>query len=214
MRRLACLAATGFMASGCHYASSPLVGFGGFVGDTHTFKSNPNLPPGAAENMRRVQGQQVASDPLLPEPGNIWPGPPVAEPTLEDVIRDEQTDTAGQFGISQPGPPSASPNVPYGSAAHPQPRPVERGSGASPGSVDLRSQPQSSTVTPRAPGSISVPPATINTPNGVQPMTRDGNGVTTTTTPGGATSIVVPNGNGTSTIIGPDGSTQTVPTPR
>lgn len=209
MRRVASLAVCGLLLGGCHYASSPLVGFGGFVDDTHTFKSNPNLPPGNAENIRRVEGQAVTTEPLAVEQGNIWPGPPKPEPTLEDVIRDEQSD---QSQSPPPGQENGS-TVPYGSSAHPQPRPAQ-GSGGSPGSVDLRSPPATPRVTPTPPGNIVVPPASINTPHGVQPLTRDGNGVTTTTTPGGGTSIVVPNGNGTSTIIGPDGSTQTVPTPR
>ena len=190
MRRLACLAATGLLISGCHYASSPFDGFGGFVSDTHLFKSNPNLPPSAAENTLRVQGQHVATEPLSPEAGNIWPGPPKAEPTLEDVIQEEQPDQSGTI----PGTPAS---VPYGSSAHPQPRP---GPGEGPG--------------PGAGGQITVPPATINTPQGERPLTRGTGGVTTTTSPGGGTSIVVPNGNGTSTIINPDGTTQTVATPK
>ena len=220
MRRLACLALCGLALSGCQYASSPFSGFGGFIGDTHTFRRNPNLPPGNAENIRRVQGQQVVAEPLSPEPGNIWPGPPKAEATLEDLIREEQPDREslppqplGQQPASPTRPPEY-PGVPPASGAHPQPRPTPPGSGGTPPPVTLRPQPTVPRVTQTPPGNIVVPPATIDTPNGVQPLTRGGNGVTTTTAPGGGTSIVVPNGNGTSTIINPDGTTSTVATPR
>ena len=211
LQRWGCLLAAGLWLSGCHYASSPLVGFGGFIANTHTFRANPNAPPGSAENVRRVQGQQVAADPLLPEPGNIWPGQPKAEMTLEDVIRDEQPGQPPN-GPLEPGAPS--PAIPPGSSAHPQPRPGPRGSGGTPPSVDFVPQPSTPVMTPTAPPAITVPPASIATPSGVQPLTRGGNGVTSTTAPGGGTSIVVPNGNGTSTVIAPDGSTSVVPTPR
>jgi hypothetical protein len=184
MRRLACLAVTGVLISGCHYASSPLDGFGGFVSDTHLFKSNPNKPDASSENILRAEGQQVAADPLTTEPGNIWPGPPKAEPTLEDVIQEEQPDQSGAAGGGSV--------TPYGSAAHPQPRPQTAPAG----------------------GAITVPPASVATPGGTQPLSRGGGGTGATTGPGGGTSIIVPNGNGTSTIIGPDGSTQTIPTPK
>jgi hypothetical protein len=211
MRRLASLAATAALLSGCQFASNPTVGFGGFISDTHLFKSNPNLPVGSAENIRRVQGQQVAVEPLGPEPGNIWPGPPKAEPTLEDMIRQDQPDQSQPLVPPGPGP---SPIDPYGSTAHPQPRPANPpGSSGMPGSVQYQSSPTTQSAPQTAPAPITVPPATVDTSKGPQVLNRNSNGVTTTTSPGGGTSIVVPNGNGTSTIINPDGSTQTIPTP-
>ena len=47
-----------------------------------TTGTNPNMPAGESENLRRVEGQQVASPVLTPEPGDIWPGPITATPTL------------------------------------------------------------------------------------------------------------------------------------
>jgi hypothetical protein len=67
------------------YVGSPLVGAGGFIADTHTIKRGPNQPQGDSDNMRRVAGQEMVSDPLLPEPGNIWPGPLAPEKTLGDI---------------------------------------------------------------------------------------------------------------------------------
>jgi hypothetical protein len=62
---------------------SPFVGFGGFIADTHSISRNPNQPKGDSTNMQRVQGTEASTSPLLPEPGNVWPGPPPPEPTLE-----------------------------------------------------------------------------------------------------------------------------------
>ncbi len=50
-----------------------------------TSGSNPNMPAGTSENMRRVAGEEVDTPPLNPEPGDIWPGPVQATPTLQDL---------------------------------------------------------------------------------------------------------------------------------
>jgi hypothetical protein len=70
---------------GCQFAGNPLDGFTGFIGGTHTYHANVNAPVARAENERRVRGEVVVADPLLPEPGNVWPGPPAPIPTLQDV---------------------------------------------------------------------------------------------------------------------------------
>ncbi len=88
MRRTALLGLTillpGLLA-GCQYAGSPLDGFTGFVADTHGFTANPNAPAAQSETEKRVRGDEVAAAPLLPEPGEVWPGPPAPIPTLADV---------------------------------------------------------------------------------------------------------------------------------
>lgn len=169
---------------GCHYVSSPLAGAGGFLGNTHSFAFDPNRPPGMGENMARVAGRDADVEPLLPELGNVWPGPIPADPTLTDLQRQQ----------SEASPPPAS--TPY--APHPQPRPSRAPSGGAGGSGSTGAPPPLFTQPSGAP---LVPGASSG-------------GVTTATTPGGGTSIIVPNGNGTSTVIGPDGSTQTLPTPK
>jgi hypothetical protein len=186
------------LLGGCHYASSPLVGFGGYVADTHTFDRNPNLPPGRDENTLYSEGRNVALDPLLPEGGNVWPGPPPPIPTLNDIEKQQsQFDQQGNPPV-QPGMP-APPSLPL-----PQQEPV-------PAAPPARFAPLPS---PR-PGPSS--PPVMTTPSG--PLISNGpvgvpGGTSTATSPNGGTSIVVPNGNGTSTVIGPDGSTTTIPTPR
>ncbi len=63
---------------------NPVAGFGRFFGDTAGFGGNPNQPPGNSETVRRVEGASVTVPPLLPEPGNVWPGAPKPLPTLSD----------------------------------------------------------------------------------------------------------------------------------
>src|SRR5579871_4641172 len=125
---------------------------------------NPNMPPGDSENMRRVTGEEVDTPPLNPEPGDIWPGPVQAPPTLQDL---EQQGV--QSGPEQPVPGSpegkgnapAAPNIP--------PPPPTRGSSTSPGSIQPpAAQPQ---IRP-APPLATVPPPTQN-PAGQVFQTQD-----------------------------------------
>lgn len=73
------------LLAGCDYVGNPADGFGGFMSDTVSFKSNPNQPIGVAPNMERVMGQPADVKPLLPEPGNVWPGPLPPAKTLSDL---------------------------------------------------------------------------------------------------------------------------------
>lgn len=102
MRRIALLGVS-LLLSGCGYAGSPVSGFGGFVGDTHTYHLNPNAPPGQAENEKRVLGQEVAVAPLLPEPGEVWPGPPAPIPTLADVQKLNAVPLPPPSAVTTPG---------------------------------------------------------------------------------------------------------------
>jgi hypothetical protein len=179
------------------------VGFGGFLEDTHTFQSNPNMPPGDSENMRRAMGQDTAEKPLTPEPGNIWPPPAGPMPTLMDL--EQQT---GQNAT--PG----APQTPRGSGTPP---PATGYGGTLPSIPGGGLGPEAPMAMPKAttmPGiQPSKPPTTY--PTSPMPSTTTGSfpGYNTVTTPQGQ-SIVVPNGNGTSTIIHPDGTVETVPTPK
>ena len=85
MRRNALLGLTCLLLGGCQFAGNPFDGFGGFLYDTHTFHSNPNLPPGSDETMQRVQDRDVSVAPLLPEPGDVWPGPMRPIPSMQDL---------------------------------------------------------------------------------------------------------------------------------
>jgi hypothetical protein len=212
----ASLALVGLL-SGCGtIASSPFEGFGGFVADTHGLQANPNRPVSEGETVRRVLGQPAELEPLLPETGNVWPGPIEASASLGDIAR------ANPDQILKPDGEITLPRTLRGNAANPLPPP--------PALVTPRPVPQASTTTAAPPAVMPAlaptpapaptpaaqtapAPRFVQTPNG--PATLSGGpGVLTYTDQKGNTGLVVPNGNGTSTLIAPDGSVQTVPTPK
>lgn len=84
---LACLLLLSACGSPADVVGSPFDGFGGFVSDTVSFRLNPNRPADESVNIRRVLGQDVPSDPVLPEEGNIWPSLPRPEPTMQNIER-------------------------------------------------------------------------------------------------------------------------------
>lgn len=195
MHRFASLGLLLAMTGCAQYVSSPFDGFGGFIGDTHNIYRNPNRPPGDSDNMRRVLGQPAVSDPLLPEPGNVWPGPPPPEKTLQDIERSNGDDMLRPGEELNLGRPRGSGNPPPGTF---QPTP----SNTPTADVPLSPPQQAAPTSP-----------VLQTPQGPAVLNRNGS-VSTYTDPKGGTGILVPNGNGTSTLIAPDGSVQTVPTPR
>ena len=179
------------------------------VGTPFTSGSNPNMPAGDSENMRRVVGEQVAAPPLTPEPGDIWPGPLPPATTLQDLERQGQP-----TGAERPRPGSPL----YQGQAPDLPPPSARGSSTPPGST----QPGLTRLPPPTPPQATNPTPPARNPAGQVVPTQQGPGVSTggtsgyqtLTTPGGGSGIIVPNGNGTSTIIHSDGRIETVPTPR
>lgn len=84
MRRIALLGLI-VLLPGCQFAGNPLDGFTGFIGDTHTWHDYPTSPVAQSENEKRVRGVDMTVDPLLPEPGDVWPGPPAPIPTMQDL---------------------------------------------------------------------------------------------------------------------------------
>ncbi len=189
--------------TGIHdFVASPFVGFGGAVGDAITFHRNPNQPPIDSDNISRARGIPVDTAPLLPEPGNVWPGPPRPEPTLQDVERLQ----------NQAEPAATPPNPTTPVAPHPQPR----GSSAPPVPLRPSNGPVSAAPPAPAPSYALPPPLTgvVQTPQGAAVITNTGNGVQTYTLPNGSSGRAISNGNGTVTLIGPDGAVQSVPAPR
>ena len=204
MQRLAftclCLA-----LSGCGYST--------WWNPPFTTGTNPHMPAGDSENMRRVVGEEADTPPLTPQAGNIWPGPLPPPPTLQDL---EQQGTPGGKEQPVPGSPEFQQMQPQPTLPPPPPA---RGSSTPP----VSSQPSvPPSRPPQAPATSStVPPPAQNpagqvytTPQGPAVTSGGGPGYQTITTPGGGSAIVVPNGNGTSTIIHSDGKIETVPTPR
>jgi len=197
----------------CLCLALPGCGYNTWWNPPFTTGSNPNMPVGNSENMRRVLGDEPDTPMLTPEPGDIWPGPLPPEPTLQEL---EQQGTTSGPERAVPGSPDfrnqPPPNLP-------PPPPQSRGSSTPPGS----NQPGLARLpAPTPPRAVDTTPPARNPAGQVVP-TQQGPGVTTggtsgyqtlTTPGGGGSSIIVPNGNGTSPIIHPDGKIETVPTPR
>lgn len=156
--------------------------------------ADPNRPHGDSVNLMRAMGDAPAVTPLLPEPGDIWPGPLPPMPTLQDIERDS--------GLSHLTP-----------GATPMP-----GSSSPPPTSSLPPLPRQLTPVPSSPMPRAAPPQqsgkTVQTPSGPGVTTGGTDKYQTTTTPGGGSAIIVPNGNGTSTVIYPDGRIETIPTPK
>ena len=199
MRRIALLG-TMLVLSACS-------GLDTFIADTHWF-GNPNKVLGDSENLRRVRGQNAAEPVLRPEPGDVWPGPVPPQPTLQQLMREENL----QIGKPLPGPAVIPPEP-----ALPGPNGRQPESATPPNPIAPAVPPPA--VPP--PGQPNAPKRgaqrghTYQTPAGPQTGIAGPGGYETLVTPNGeAGGIVVPNGNGTSTIIMPDGKVMTVPTPK
>ena len=159
--------------------------------------ADPYAPTGTSETVRRVQGHASAAAPLRPTPGNVWPGPIKAQPTLE---------TLEQQPMELPNQPSPPP-LPRGSSTPPSALPPV------PSVPRVPPVPKTETGIPAPSGGPSSA-TTIPTRDG-QAVPSGGTGAyRTVTLPNGTTGVMVPNGNGTSTIIRADGSVETVPTPK
>nr|WP_321985461.1 hypothetical protein [uncultured Lichenicoccus sp.] len=181
-------------------------GLGKFFQDTITLPGmNPNLPSGLSENQARSEGRGIGEAPLLPERGNVWPGPPQPLPTLSDVSREQGNGLGGD----------SSTRTPLGGSAPS----LHDGNSMGMGENDAieHGAPTDSISGPGTPGSSetlggdgfggtggSLSDHVDRTP----PRTREGKGDVGGDGKGHA--IVIPNGDGTSTVIGPDGSVQTV----
>lgn len=188
---------------GCAYVGNPFAGFGGFIGDTHTIRRGVNSPPGDSINMLRARGEPSPSEPLLPEQGNIWPGPPPAEPTLSDLER--------QQGIENPAPPGQEfPRLPPPRGSSTPPPAPEQPPGAPMSALPPITAPPPQAATPIKP----TPPVVVQTEHGSATITTDANGIQSFRLPDGSGGHVVNNGNGTMTLIGNDGRVFSAPAPR
>jgi hypothetical protein len=194
------------LLSGCAYASDPFDGFPGYIEATHSLAGNPHAPQGDSETMKRVRGEGVVMPPLQPEPGNVWPAPVKAQPTLEDYVREQQNGTLPP----EPGLPTGSAR-PGSAPGSPAPAPSFSGS---PMPLTMPPAPAPSTPPPSTLNKVTPVNGDVTTPHGMAHLTTDANGVITYTMSNGTKGIAVSNGNGTLTLIGPDGSVQTVNAPK
>ncbi len=165
-------------------------GLGKFFSDTITLPGmNPNLPYGVSENNDRARGLKPAEPPILPEPGNMWPGPPQPLPTLNQASHEQGEALSGHIGqgegasMHDGGSMSMGENqsISQGATSGADSFSGGGGSGGTPGASALGDH---------------VPDASSR--------------YRVKTAPGKGDTIVIPNGDGTSTVIGPDGTVKTV----
>ena len=169
------IAASGLLA-GC-------TGTGVFL--DHTFSSfgeNPNAPAGDSEMFQTLRGEPVVVTPLLPETGNVWPGPQKPDPTMQEL---EQPQNANVPALN---------SDPDKRQPHP--------AGQLPAAVKPGAPPKLAAPPQQTPGGPAVDVTGGQNVPGYRQLQPPSNGK----------GILVPNGNGTSTLIGPDGSISTVPT--
>jgi hypothetical protein len=179
--------------SGCAtVVGNPADGLGGFLGNAFSWGGSSNRPVIDSPNARRVTGAAEEAEPLLPEAGNVWPGPLPPARSMSDLQRD----------MSAPLPPiDAAAGAPRAAAPAARPAPAP-----APLAVPA--------PTPAAPLAAMPGGRVLQTPQGPASTVIGGNGVETFTLPNGRSGIVMPNANGTLTLIGPDGTSQTIPAPR
>ena len=203
-------------------------GVGKFFHDTVTLPGmNPNLPSGLSENQARSEGRGIGEAPLLPEPGNVWPGPPQPLPTLSDVSREQGNGLGGDSSSRTPlgGSASGGPSLRDGNSMgigendaieHGAPTDTISGPGTPGANGRLGDSPGGASM-----GGASMGGAGMGEPGGGDGFGGTGGSLADhvgDTPPrskpidgdGKPHAIVIPNGDGTSTVIGPDGSVQTV----
>ena len=160
-------------------------GLGKFFSDTITLPGmNPNLPFGLSENTDRARGQLPEEAPILPESGNIWPGPPQPLPTLSDVSRFQGGALSGDLKAG---------DLKGGDA-------MRDGGSMSMGEHDSIAHGVTGADSFSG-GGLDAPAPDAATRRRTKPEAGQGG------------SITIPNGDGTSTVIEPDGTVKTVKTP-
>ena len=179
MRRsalLCCALGASGLLSGC-------TGTGVFFDHAFSFfGENPNAPAGNSEMFQRLRGEPVEITPLLPEAGQVWPGPQAPDLTLQEIEKQQNQPNAG-------------------ASVGPADRRVPHAPGSAPNVVNPAGPPNLIAPPQQTPGGTSLDVTGGQKVPGVRQLQP----------PAPGKGILVPNGNGTSTLIGPDGSISTVP---
>lgn len=186
MRRAALLAVP-LILSGCS-------GLGKYFHDTIFWPGyTPNQPKGNSETLLRVRGQNVTSEALLPNSGNIWPAAPQPLPTLQDVAN-PNSQFNRNLGNSAAYIGGSGLDGDHSSASLPSSGPKLKSGGT------LSIGETASMHTGVSPDYSNIQALPTNVPDAAGRYLEKQ----------GSRSITIPNGNGTSTIISADGSTRTV----
>lgn len=99
-----------------------------FTADTLWPFGNPNAPMATSETAQRALGKTVPVTPLVPQAGNVWPGPVQPVPTIADTEAHMSQPLGNAYtpSLPSPYPPGSAPPVdenlqggPLGNGANP-----------------------------------------------------------------------------------------------
>ncbi len=172
----------------------------------------------------RLRTQADPAELLLPEPGDVWPGPLPPRTTLANPdaalrgVPDYQPAGARNFSDPDIGPAPERPRGPRGAPSAGLPGQLRGSSSLPPPPLTPPDLPQAQAPLPPPAPLAPRPPARadgriIQTPNGPVVTSGGTDRVQSFTVPGGGTGTAVRDGNNT-VLFGPDGRVQTVPNPR
>ncbi len=135
------------------------------------FDANPNTPAGNSEMFQYLRGEDAAVTPLVPEKGNIWPGPQKPDPTLQEI--EHESGESSQGG---------------GAAGHQQPRGVTSSGQAAPAGPTVDVTGKGKGV--RGYRQMQSSPDSPAVPSGKGVLVPNGNGTSTLIGPDGSVSTV------------------------
>ncbi|OYV68608.1 MAG: hypothetical protein B7Z67_12720 [Acidiphilium sp. 21-60-14] len=169
------------LLSGC-------AGVGNYLHSSIDPFGDPNAPPSETLNMQRARGQQVAVQPVLSQPGDIWPGKVKPIPTLAQIQQNM--------------------NSPLGQAYQNEYGPMPGHTGAA-----FAVRPTGSA--PAAPTGVAVGKTLIGPAGPVGIVSTPSNGRYQQVSPlnGQGGGILIPSGTGTATLVEPNGQSITVQVP-
>ncbi len=198
MRRSAVLG-TLLLLSGCS-------GLGHFFQDTVRIPGqNPNATTGVSENLLRSRGERPTEDAILPQNGNVWPGPPQPLPSLSDVSRNGGQNAGDLLGGTGGG--TGGGTMPRGGSMSLGEQSQIHGGAATNESGFSGGSLSDSVPDPAVKFRAQHPQMPSGNGSGGSGSGAGGSGGAGT---GAGSDIVIPNGDGTSTVISPDGTVKTV----
>lgn len=162
------------LLSGC-------AGMGNYMHSTLDPFGDPNAPASDTINMQRARGNEVAVQPILPQPGDVWPGKLQPVPTLGEIQKHMNVPLGQAYQNlyeSRSGASTAPYSVPPGATAQRMPPGRAAGSQATP-RTSFTSHGKTLTHSSTPPGSAQKPvPHTIKvpatTPTQAVPIARHG----------------------------------------
>ncbi|HQT60131.1 MAG TPA: hypothetical protein PLV07_05890 [Acidiphilium sp.] len=236
LRRAAMAVASGgivLLLSGC-------AGVGNYLSSTLNPFGDPNAPAGDAVNMQRARGDNVAVQPLRPEPGDVWPGKAAPIPTLGEIQKHMNVPLGaayrGLYSAPSAGSPQATYSVPPGAKARGLPSDRQGGEATDlvgSAAATLHTSPQSGEAGKLVPRAPAVPESRARAAKPIMPdaglpvgqtvmgprgplgiVSTPSNGRYQTVAPiaGKGGGILISNGNGTATLVQANGQVVTVQT--